>query len=129
MQSHGVDPRHLIERLIGEVVNVGRVDVVDELFSPEMAPIARDWFGAFRSSFPDLRMQIVEVVVEGDRVVGRFTCSATHTGEWRGHRPTGRRFEDVDEVYFFRVKNGRIVAGWGLEDTLSRLQQLGLPAS
>ena len=121
------DPRDLVERLIADVVNAGRVESIDELFSSEMAPMARKWFGAFRSSFPDLRMNVVEVVVEGDRVVGRFTCSATHTGPWRGHAPTGKRFEDVDEVYFFSVADGRIVDDWGLEDTLSRLEQLGLP--
>jgi predicted ester cyclase len=121
-----VDPRQLVDRLIADVVNAGRVELIDELFSPEMAPMASEWFGAFRSSFPDLQMKVVEVVVEGDRVVGRFTCSATHTGPWRGHAPTGRRFEDVDEVYFFGVADGRIVDGWGLEDTHSRLGQLGL---
>ncbi|HEX8741988.1 MAG TPA: ester cyclase [Thermoleophilaceae bacterium] len=120
------DPRAVVERLIADVVNAGRVELIDELFSAELAATAREWFGSFRSSFPDLQMKIVEVVVEGDRVVGRFTCSATHTGEWRGHPPTGRRFEDVAEVYFFRVADGRIVEGWGLEDTLSRLEQLGL---
>jgi predicted ester cyclase len=39
---------------------------------------------------------------------------------------TGRRFENVDEVYFFRFKDGRIADAWGLEDTLDRWRQLGL---
>ena len=43
-----------------------------------------------------------------------------------GHPPTGRRFEDVDEVCFFRLAGGRIVEMWGLEDTADRLRQLGL---
>ncbi|HEX2084085.1 MAG TPA: ester cyclase, partial [Solirubrobacteraceae bacterium] len=80
----------------------------------------------FRASFPDVRMETVELVAEGDAVAGRFRCSATHTGEWRGRPPTGRRFEDVDEVYFFHLRDGRIAEAWGLEDTLSRLRQLGL---
>jgi predicted ester cyclase len=117
----------LVERLIGEVVNGGRLELIDELFSPELADTARSWFGAFRSSFPDLHMGIVETIEEADRVVGRFHCSATHLGEWRGHAPTGRRFEDVDEVYFFRFADGRIVEAWGIEDTLGRFKQLGLP--
>ena len=71
-------------------------------------------------------MRIVELVAEGDTVVGRFSCSGTHVGAWLGHPATGRRFEDVAEVCFFRVADGRIVRAWGLEDTLERLRQLGL---
>ena len=57
---------------------------------------------------------------------GRFRCSGTHLGVWRGRPPTGRRFERVDEVYIFRVRDGRIGEGWGIEDTRSREWQLGL---
>jgi predicted ester cyclase len=71
-------------------------------------------------------MRTVTLLAEGDQVVGRFACSATHLGTWLGHPPTGRRFEDIDEVYFFRLENGRIVEIWGLEDTAERLRQLGL---
>jgi hypothetical protein len=67
---------------------------------------------------------IRRLVPEGDTVVGRFTCSATHLGEWRGHAPTGRRFERVDEVAIFRLPDGRIAEAWSLEDSLSRLLQL-----
>ena len=80
----------------------------------------------FRASFPDVHMEIVELIAEGDKVVGRFTCSATHLGEWLGQAPTGRRFERVDEVAIFRFRDGKIVHAWSLEDTLGRLQQLGL---
>ena len=47
----------------------------------------------------------------------------------RGHTPTGRRFDDVDEVYFFTFSGDRIAAVWGLEDTLDRFQQLRLDPS
>jgi predicted ester cyclase len=67
-----------------------------------------------------------DLVEEGDRVVARFACSATHAGEWRGHAPTGRRFERIDEVYFFTFDGDRIAEVWGIEDTLERLRQLGL---
>ncbi len=71
-------------------------------------------------------MEVVDLIAEGDKVVGRFKCSGTHLGEWLGHAPTGRRFKGIDEVYIFRVRDGRIVHAWGLEDTLKRLEQLGL---
>jgi predicted ester cyclase len=117
----------LVSRLVDEVLNGGRLEVLDELSTPAMARAAREWIEPFRSAFPDVDMEVVEFVAEEDTVVGRFKCSATHLGEWRGHAPTGRRFEDVDEVYFFRIRDGKIARAWGLEDTLARLRQLGLP--
>ena len=118
--------KDVVRRLVAEVLNAGRLDVVDELYAPTLAPRAKRWIAPFRASFPDVHMEVVELIAEGDTVVGRFTCSGTHLGAWRGHAPTGRRFEDVDEVYIFRLSGGRIVHAWGLEDTLGRLEQLGL---
>jgi predicted ester cyclase len=121
-----VDRKSIVRRFVDEAVNGGREELIDELFTREMAGWVRDWFGAFRRSFPDINMRTVELVAEGDTVVGRFACSATHRGEWRGHAPTGRRFEDVEEVYFFSFQGDRISAVWGLEDTIDRFHQLGL---
>ena len=116
----------LVRRLIDEVMNAGHVDVLDELYAPALATAARRWIAPFQASFPDMRMEIVELVAEGDTVVGRFRCSGTHLGEWRGHPPTGRRFTRIDEVGIFSIRDGRIIRAWSLEDTLRRLEQLGL---
>lgn len=43
-----------------------------------------------------------------------------------GHAPAGRRFERIDEVYFFTFDGDRIADAWGVEDTLERFRQLGL---
>ena len=116
----------VVRRLIAEVLNGGRLEAIDELYTPELAPAARRWITPFRASFPDVHMELVELIAEGDKVVGRFTCSATHLGDWLGHSPTGRRFERVDEVAIFQLRDGRIVHVWSLEDNLGRLQQRGL---
>jgi predicted ester cyclase len=116
----------VVRRLVAEVLNGGHLEVIDELYAPELVAAARRWIAPFRASFPDVYMEIVELIAEGDQVVGRFTCSATHVGEWRGHAPSGRRFEDVDEVYCFSFEDGRIAGAWGIEDTLDRTRQLGL---
>ena len=116
----------VIRRLVAEVLNGGRMDVVDELYAPALAGDAKRWITPFRTSFPDMHMEIVDLIAEGDTVVGRFTCSGTHLGDWLGHAPTGRRFEAIDEVSFFRFREGRVVHAWGIEDTLKRLEQLGL---
>jgi predicted ester cyclase len=121
-----VEKKLIVRRFVDEAVNGGRDELIDELFTSDMTAWVRDWFGAFRRSFPDLEMRTVALVAEGDTVVGRFVCSATHRGEWRDHPPTGRRFEGVDEVYFFTFQGDRISAVWGLEDTLDRFRQLRL---
>ena len=121
--------KEAVRRFVDDAVNGGRDEVIDELFTPDMTTWVREWFGAFRRSFPDMQMELLELVAEDDKVVARFTCSATHLGEWRGHAPTGRRFEAVDEVYFFGFDGDRIARVWGVEDTLDRFQQLGPLAS
>jgi predicted ester cyclase len=118
------NPKDTVVCLIEEAMNRGNLDLLDDLCSREMAEATRQWIGPFREAFPDVEMTIVELVAEGERVAGRFRCSGTHLGEWRGEPPTGRRFDGVDEVYFFRVVDGRIAEAWGLEDTAGRLQQL-----
>jgi predicted ester cyclase len=120
------DPKSVVRRMIDEVMNRGRLDAIDELYTPQMAAGARRWIAPFRESFPDVQMDIVDLIAEGEKVVGRFRCSGTNLGPWRGQPPTGRRFERVDEVYIFRVRDGRIAEAWGIEDTNSRERQLGL---
>jgi predicted ester cyclase len=118
--------KQVVRRLINEVMNAGDLHVIDELYHPQLARAARRWIEPFMSSFSDVHMRIEQLVAESDAVVGRFSCSATQTGEWLGHPPTGRRFTNVPEVYIFRIENGRITRAWGLEDTHERLRQLGL---
>lgn len=120
------DNKRLVERLV-QLVNEGALDSIDEVASGQVAAEARRWVGPFRESFPDFRMEVVDVISEADKVVGYFNCSGTHEGEWRGHPPTGRRFEAVDEVYIFRVQDGKLASALAVvEDNLTRLRQLGL---
>jgi predicted ester cyclase len=122
-QSH----KEVVRRFIQEVINQGDLEVADEVCAPQLAESAKQWVAPFRDSFPDVQMRVVALLAEDEQVAGRFTCSATHLGDWLGHPPTGRRFENIDEVYFFRLRGDRIVDMWGIEDTAERLRQLGLP--
>ncbi|MFY9649459.1 MAG: ester cyclase [Trebonia sp.] len=119
----------LLRRLIEEVINQGKLGVIDELFSPDLAAAVRQGHTAFRTAFSDWRMELIDVIAEGDKVVGRFTCSGTHTGPWLGARPTGRRFEQVDEIAILRVRDNRFIDYWVLEDNAARMQQLGITAT
>jgi predicted ester cyclase len=118
--------KSVVRRLVTEVFNRGNLQLLDQLYQPVLAGQARAWIAPFLASFSDLDMEIVDLIAENDKVAARFLCSGTHTGEWLGHVPTGRRFHRVAEVYFFEFTNGRISKAWGLEDTLRRLRQLRL---
>ena len=141
----------LIQRLVEEAVNQGNLDVLAEVADGEFAQAARQWVGPFRAAFPDFSMEIVDLVAEEkvpeekvpeekvpeekvpeeevaeeEKVAAHFRCSGTHLGEWMGRPPSGRRFQDVDEIYIFRVRNGKLTDATGVEDNLSRMRQLGL---
>jgi predicted ester cyclase len=120
--------RALIHRLV-EIVNDRNLNALPEVATGQIAREAERWIGPFRDSFPDFRMDVVNVIAEVDKVAGHFKCSGTHEGTWRGIPATGRRFNDVDEIYIFRVKDGKLDSALAVvEDNLARMRQLGLPA-
>lgn len=116
----------LVRRLVQEVVTERNPDALDDLAEGQFARLARRWISPFQNAFPDFRMEIVDLVAEGDTVVAHFKCSGTHLGEWLGEPPTGRRFEEVDEIYIFYVKEGKLSSALGVEDNLARMRQLGV---
>jgi predicted ester cyclase len=118
--------KQLVQRLVAEAVGERNVDVLDELAAGGFASIAKRWVLPFQSAFPDFEMEIVDLIAEPEKVVAHFKCSGTHLGEWLGVPATGRRFENVDEIYIFHVHDGKIVSAFGVEDNLSRLRQLGI---
>jgi predicted ester cyclase len=118
--------KRLVRRLV-EIVNERDFDSIGDVASGQIATEARRWVGPFRDSFPDFHMEVIDVIAEAEKVMGYFKCSGTHEGEWRGHPATGRRFEAVDEVYVFRVEDGKLASALAIvEDNLTRLRQLGL---
>jgi predicted ester cyclase len=92
------------------------------------------------TTFPDWRMEIVEIVAAGDAVVVRSMVSGTHRGVGKravnggmlvGVEPTQKRFE-VQHIHWYRLRDGKIVEHRANRDDLSMMRQLGLlptPAS
>ena len=116
----------LVLRLV-EIVNASQLAALEEVADGQFAEQARRWIGPFRDSFPDFRIEVREVIAEGDEVVGHFECSGTQRREWRGIPGSGRRFENVTEIYAFRVQGGRLSAAIAVdEDDLTRMRQLGI---
>jgi predicted ester cyclase len=69
------------------------------------------WFAAF----PDTRVVVDDVLVDGDRVAGRFTYRATFKGSFMGIPPTGGDVV-MHSMDIWRVVDGMAVEHWDLLD-------------
>jgi steroid delta-isomerase-like uncharacterized protein len=79
----------------------------------------------FGDGFPDIRMDVDDMVAEDDRVVVRWTVRGTHTGPFQGLPPTYRKIEFGGTTHV-RIADGKIVEGWQHMDILKGMQQLGV---
>jgi steroid delta-isomerase-like uncharacterized protein len=73
---------------------------------------------------PDYHTTIEDLIAEGDKVVARVTMTGTHTGDFWGVPPTGRRV-NLTAIYIVRIADGKIVEHWGEEDGIKVFKQLG----
>ncbi len=124
-----------------EVISQNRLDRVEEIIAPDEVDHAlppgipsglegvKQLFTLLHTAFPDLQIEIEDLIAEGDEVVGRVTARGTHEGEFMGIAPTGKpvSFNAIDVV---RIARGKIVERWSQADNLALLRQLGaVPAA
>lgn len=79
----------------------------------------------WRKMAPDLKMTVLQVVVDCDSAAVHWEGTGTNTGEGNGFPATGRSMR-VRGMTFSRLVNGQIVEEWTSFDQYSLLQQLGL---
>jgi hypothetical protein len=80
---------------------------------------------AFHTGFPDLTVEVIEQIAEGDRVVTRVVFRGTHTGVLLGIEPTGKTMEQ-GLVEIQTVHLGQISDPWNSFHPLTVLAQLGV---
>jgi steroid delta-isomerase-like uncharacterized protein len=144
-RNRDVVRRHL------DLMNRGDWRQAAELFAPDVQHHSGNWQtgteAVFRGrtllagnledifrTFPDWKMEIVEMVAEGDSVVVRCRVSGTHRGVAAravnggflvGVQPTGKHFE-VQHIHWYKVRDGMITDHSTSRDDLGMTQQLGL---
>jgi len=136
--DEAVETRNLevVRRVFSEIWSKGNVDLIPEIFSelfvghfPAETVNGREGLAAqvsaHRSSFPDWTEKVEDEIVDGDRVVIRFTSRGTNMGKFLGNPPTGNRVE-ISEVAIFRFVNSKIAEQWVYPDILSLQRQLEL---
>jgi predicted ester cyclase len=77
------------------------------------------------AGFPDTRIEVHQVLVDGDHVALRQTWSGTHTGAAMGAEPTGNALA-VEILLILRLEGDRVAEEWEQLDSLGVMQTLGL---
>lgn len=118
------------ERDVEGMVSCWRAGGVDRMVGREalLAPDGvRGYFIELFAAMPDFRMEVAELIAEGDRAVVRWTATATFAGPGTidGVHPTGARvaFEGVD---ILQVQGDEIVHNDAFVDESTVARQLGL---
>jgi len=82
----------------------------------------------FLSAFPDLKIDVEDVLVDREKSAVRLSFSGTHTGDGIGVPPTGRRFIS-SAIVIFRWQDGKVVEAWNEFDAAGMMRQLQAPAA
>jgi ketosteroid isomerase-like protein len=93
-------------------------------FGPREVQGTFEWL---RSGFSNLRVDILDLLAEGDKVVARVEMTGNHDGEFVGLEPTDRSWK-YHHVHIFRVEDGLIVEHWAVREDLKAMIQLGVIA-
>jgi steroid delta-isomerase-like uncharacterized protein len=82
----------------------------------------------FHTPLPDLRVEIEDIVSQGDKVATRWTASATHKGSFLQIPSTGKQVT-IQGIDIMRIADGKIAEHWGFQDQLGFVREIGvLPA-
>ena len=101
----------------------------DTLPSPVRGPHGLgEFMNVYVTAFPDLRLDVEQMVATGDFVVTRWAATGTHRGTLMGIEPTGRRVV-THGCTVAQYSGGKDVHDWIYWDSGNLLRQLGvLPA-
>jgi predicted ester cyclase len=127
----------LLKRWFEQVWNQKSEAAIDEMFSKQgkshgfpnadsvlVGPEAfKNVHRTFCGAFPDLRVDVQEIVAEGDRVAVRWRAFMTHRGDHLGFPASGKK-ETLDGSSFLIVKDNQVMEGWNQMDLGALMQRL-----
>ena len=106
--------------------------VVDHQLPPEM-PQGKEGAAAFFNmmfgSTPDMRFDILDMLISGNRAAVRSRVTGTQTGPFMDMPATNQPF-DVEGIDIVEVSDeGKLLEHWGIFDFLGMMQQTGMVPS
>jgi steroid delta-isomerase-like uncharacterized protein len=135
--SSSQEAKEIIRRWNEQGWSGGKYDLAYEIISPNMVVHGAggqavgmgpegliDLIKTWRTAFPDGRMEIDDLIVEGEIVAIRNTWYGTQEAEFYGVPPSGKTVA-VTSVGIDRVQEGKVTEGWGELDMVGMMQQMG----
>jgi predicted ester cyclase len=123
----------IIHRL-NDAFNDNNWDLLDDLVAPDYFDHTRQLRGLEnlkqqmklgRLAFSDYKETIEDMIAEGDKVWVFLTYTATHTGDFHGLAPTGKKLV-APCVDIHRIVDGKVLEYWNVTNTLDWFIQLGV---
>jgi len=123
----------IVRKVIEVAINRQNLDLLDDLSAPDYFDHThqldlvgvKQFMNMLFEAFPDWHETIEDIIAEGDKVWVNAKGTGTHTGEYRGIAPTGKKITGIG-VNIYRIVNGKFVEGWAVEDWMDLLKQLGI---
>lgn len=136
MQSELETNKAAVTRFNKEVIEQGNVEVfhalMDADFVNRSAPPGMDsgpggmlhtFTQVLKPALPDLRVEVLDQIAEGDQVTSRKRITGTHLGELMGIPATGRSIL-IDVIDIVRLRDGKYLEHWGINSLPSVLASL-----
>jgi predicted ester cyclase len=126
----------LVRRVNKEFIEGGNMETFNEIFAedfvnhtaPPGSPKNRDGVVYFfnhllKPAFPDLKVEIHDMVAEGDKVTTRKSFYATHKGEFFGVPATNKTVV-MEVIDIIQLRYGKYIGHWGILDIHSLMTQI-----
>jgi hypothetical protein len=84
----------------------------------------RDHYASLLKGFPDMRIDVDDLIADGEKVVHRFLFSGTHRGEFLGLPPSGKSVR-APGVHIQLFHNRKAIEVWQVLDTFAFLSDIG----
>jgi predicted ester cyclase len=74
-------------------------------------------------AFPNIRITFEDVIIEGNKIAGRYVLEGTHNGEFLDLKPTNKEFK-VNGMTVFYFQNSKCLKRWNIVDMPALMEQL-----
>lgn len=122
-------------KALGRLVNEGRLDEIDELFTEDYRDNNHGWqvetVAELKPVIVDAQERLEfsnvleDMIVSGDKAVIRLTNQMRHVSKVFGMEPTGEALS-MQAIEIFRFEDGKIAERWVVADHLTMMRKLGV---